>query len=365
MKGQTGQPGKREIRRTTVTVFGNNASTFALDRYTRELAANFPPSVAAKPVYFHSQKTGIRQQLDRYWGYLRLARREQGDYNVIVSEGCAYLLWALPTERTICVCHDVHSLKYAGPKDLHHRLYDVRYHLNLHLLPRAKFVVTVSRNTRTELLKFCPFIPEEKVIAVHNGIDDYWKPIREEEALNEFRARHQLTGKRVVLHVGGDVFYKNMGTVVRAFTQLTQPDLVLLQVGGLTRETQNLIDTLGIRQRFRHLSNLPDSDLVMLYNIASVLVFPSLSEGFGWPPVEAMACGCPVIASACASLPEVCGDACLYVRPVNVAEVAAAIATVFSDQALRHTLSEQGQQQAAKFSWKKTASEFLELFQRS
>jgi glycosyltransferase involved in cell wall biosynthesis len=350
--------------RLRITIFANTVSTRSIDRYTGELAANFPMTVSAKPVYFYPQSAGIRKHIDRYWGYIRLARKEQGDYNVIASEGCAYLLMGLPHDRTICVCHDLHGLTYSGRKNLRHRLYDLRYKWSLRFLSKSKCVVTVSLATKRELLRLCPWIPEDKVIVVHNGIEDRWQPIAAPEALVEFRQEYQLTGKRIILHVGDDVFYKNVPAVIRAFAQLTEADLLLVQAGTLTSETQNLIDTLGIRGRFRHLTRLSDGDLVRTYNISEVLVFPSISEGFGWPPLEAMACGCPVIASNCASLPEVCGDACLYVNPTDIAQIANAIERILSEKDCRDLLKERGQRQAAKYSWKDTAAEFLGLFQQ-
>jgi len=353
-----------ETKRTKVTVFANTASTYSLNRYTAELAANLPPAVEAKAVYFQPVSSGIQKQIDRYWRYMRLARKEQGDYNVIVSEGCAYLLLALPKERTICVCHDVHSLAYAGPKDLHHRLYDLRYRASLALLPTAKFVVTVSDATRRELLRYCRSIPEEKTVTIHNGLERRWKPVTNSCTISDFRNQHQLCGKRVILHVGEDVFYKNVPAVLRAFAQLPDPDLVLLKIGGLTQATQGLVDLLGIRSRLRHLTQVSDDDLVAAYNTSDMLVFPSLSEGFGWPPLEAMACGCPVIASNCASILETCEDACLYVHPADFKAIAAMIARVLREENVRVGLRERGLQQAAKFSWKNSASEFLRLFQQ-
>lgn len=357
------QPGDTPADKIKITVFANTVSTYSIDRYVRELVRNFPDTVEATAVYFHPSSGGVRQQIDRYWGYIQLATRKQGDYNIIASEGCAYLLLGLPADRTICVCHDMHALSYSGPKGMHHHLYDVRYRWGLRFLPKAKFVVTVSQNTRMELLRHCPFIPEERVIAVHNGLEEHWKPTTSPELLDRYRIQHKLHGKRVVLQVGSDVFYKNKAGVIRAFAQLNRPDLVLVLVGSLTRDTKGLIDALGIRESVRQLNNLNDEDLVALYSLADVLAFPSVSEGFGWPPLEAMACGCPVIASNAGSLPEICGNACLYVNPMNTTELAESINRVLGDETLRDSLIAAGRLQAAKYSWRSTAAEFLTLFQ--
>jgi glycosyltransferase involved in cell wall biosynthesis len=100
-----------------------------------------------------------------------------------------------------------------------------------------------------------------------------------------------------------------------------------------------------------------------LYSIAEMLVFPSLHEGFGWPPLEAMACGCPVITTRKASLPEVCGEACLYVDPRSVDDIAAAIRTLLKKSGMRTDLISAGLLQVRKFNWEKTAQAILQVGQ--
>ena len=138
---------------------------------------------------------------------------------------------------------------------------------------------------------------------------------------------------------------------------------MLVLVGDLTGEREALIHALGIRESVRQPNNLNDEELVILYSLADLSVFPSISEGFGWPPLEAMACGCPVVASNAGSLPEVCGDACLHVNLTNTNEIAEAIGRVLGDEKLRDSLIVAGRIQAAKYSWKSTAAAFLGLFQ--
>jgi glycosyltransferase involved in cell wall biosynthesis len=110
-------------------------------------------------------------------------------------------------------------------------------------------------------------------------------------------------------------------------------------------------------------TNLPKAPaLAALYSIAEVLVFPSLSEGFGWPPLEAMACGCPVIAARRASPPEVLGETCVYVDPTDAAAIAEAIRRVTANAALRSELVARGAEQSKNFGWGKTAERMLQLF---
>src|SRR5512147_601114 len=154
--------------------------------------------------------------------------------------------------------------------------------------------------------------------------------------------------------------HKNVATLLRAITHLPAEGWAFLKVGELGPRSMQLIEELGLRSRIRHLPHLPDRDLVLAYNAAEVLVFPSLREGFGWPPVEAMACGCPVVVSPTGSLPEVCGEAALFVPPLDDVRIADAIRRVAADLPLRNELVSKGLAQAAKYSWKLTCTRMLE-----
>ncbi len=124
------------------------------------------------------------------------------------------------------------------------------------------------------------------------------------------------------------------------------------------------MDKLGLQERVRFLGHVSPEDLLGLYNAAQVLVHPAFYEGFGLTPLEAMACGTPVIVSNSSSLPEVVGDAALLVEPTDVDGLAVAIWRVLSDTALREQMVKKGLQRARSFSWQKTAQETLEIYRR-
>jgi glycosyltransferase involved in cell wall biosynthesis len=348
-----------------ISIFGPTDHTYSIDRYARELVQSFPSTVEAWLVQYATSKGLLQKQIDRFWGYPRFAASRQGDFNIVVTEAYGYLLKALPGNSTICVCHDLHGLTYTGSRTAQYLFYRSRYRWALGFLKGAKFIVTTSRNTKSDLLRFCPFLSEERVIPVHNGLDDHWRKTVPEELRARVHDKFGLRGRRFILHVGNDLWYKNIGGLIQAFSRLIDPDLLLVCVGRLMPATLATARALKIGDRIVRPSDLSDDELAALYQTAEALVFPSFTEGFGWPPLEAMASGCPTICSSAGSLPEICGDASMFVDPHDIDGMAAAIGRLLSKDNLRRDLVAKGFAQAAKFSWRSTANTFLELFQRN
>lgn len=348
-----------------INVFGPTDHTYSIDRYARELVQNFPSIVEGRLVQYVTSQGLLRKQIDRFWGYPRFAADQHGDFNIVITEAYGYLLKALPGSNTICICHDLHGLTYTGPRTAQYLFYRSRYLWALGFLKQAKFIVTTSHNTKSELLKFCPFLSEERVIPVHNGLDDHWRKTVPAELRASTQGKFALKGRRFILHVGSDLWYKNVAGLIQAFSRLTDPDLLLVCVGRLMPATLALVRRLKIHDRLLELANLSDDELAALYQTAEALVFPSFTEGFGWPPLEAMASGCPAICSNTGSLPEICGDASLFIDPHDIDGITAAISRVLNADDLRHDLIAKGFAQAAKFSWRSTANTFLELFQQN
>ena len=338
-----------------VSIFPGVQGSNSIDRYACELAQHFPSDCEARVIRL-GEGSGRRSRMERHRRYLRLALQQQGDCNIIASESNAYLLLALRAP-TLIVCHDVHPL-LLGIGGLGYRL---RFWLSLLLMRRAHCIVAVSRQTRESLLRCCPLLPESKIVVVHNGLAEHWKPLPDRAAVRQFRACYGLEGKRVVLHVGNDMTHKNVAGVLRAIAHLPESEWVFFKVGEIGAQTRQLIDALGLGRRIRHVPRLEDRDLVVAYNAADVLAFPSLCEGFGWPPVEAMACGCPVVVSPNGSLPEICGEAAAYVPALDPLQIAAAIRRVVTDPGLRERMVSQGLAQAAKYNWNRTCTRMLEL----
>jgi glycosyltransferase involved in cell wall biosynthesis len=234
---------------------------------------------------------------------------------------------------------------------------------------RADHIIVPSEHTRRDLIAQTG-APADKVSVIYEAANPCFKPLPPEPTRAEITARYNLP-ERFVLFVGTIEPRKNLGGLLHAFQYLRQkydaPDLGLVVAGGqgwLYEETLELVKTLDLEDATFFLGRVPDDDLHKLYVAARCLVHPALYEGFGLPPLEAMACGTPTVVSNVSSLPEVVGDAGLLVDPRNPEEMAIAIHRLTTDDALHAELRAKGLQRAQTFSWEKAARKTLDVYRK-
>jgi glycosyltransferase involved in cell wall biosynthesis len=224
---------------------------------------------------------------------------------------------------------------------------------------RARLVLAVSEFTKKCLMDYYG-LDERKIVVTYHGVSSIYRPVRDPAALERIRVKHHLP-ERFVLYVGKIQARKNLPRLLAAFGSLVRQGSLphhLVLVGKRTwtsEETFASIDSLGLTGRVIVTGEVPLDELALLYAAAEVFVFPSLAEGFGLPPLEAMACGTPVISSNATSLPEVVGDAGILVDPYDVDAFARAILEVTSSERLRRELNEKGIARAATFSNRRMA----------
>lgn len=231
----------------------------------------------------------------------------------------------------------------------------------------AEGIVAVSAWTKRDLAELLDVAPE-RVTVIHHGLEPFFRP-QPQEAAEAFRRQRGLP-ERFVLWLGVIEPRKNLGVLLRALAHLRDrgwrgPPLVCAGPRGwLWEETLALMDTLELHDVVHFIGAVPFAELPQLYAAASAFLFPSLYEGFGLPPLEAMACGTPVVSSNAASLPEVLGEAALYVDPNDVEGWAEAVRRVVEDEVLARELRARGLQRAACFRWEDAARRYVELYHR-
>lgn len=276
----------------------------------------------------------------------------------------APLLYSRPFVVTI---HDLTLHKFPGGKkrDIISKL---AYRLLIHTVVRkAKHCFAVSENTKKDMMKYLK-VPEEKVHVCYNGVSQRFSPIHDIKCLGKFRKKHQLP-ENYILYTGVFRSHKNIERLIDAYAlckekyQKFQHSLVL--AGPHDSASTNIPERIkrhGLEKDIFLTGFFPEEEMQELYSASTAYIFPSLYEGFGIPPIEAMQCEIPVACSNTSSLPEVCGDAVLYFDPYNTEEMSEALFKVISNKKLRKDLVEKGKKQSQKFSWKDMVEKMYRVY---
>src|SRR5437899_11318017 len=241
-------------------------------------------------------------------------------------------------------------------------------------MKHAARIFAVSRFTRSEVEKLFGIAPG-KIEVVYNAIDQRFLSGHATDADRQFLAERYQVTYPFLLYSGRISPHKNVVRIIEAFSALKTelarqdlyPDLKLIIIGAELSKHPDLRRTVvrgGVQNDVRFMGFLPIEVLRIFYDGAKVFVFPSLYEGFGLPPLEAMAHGTPVLTSNTSSIPEVVGNAAVMVNPENVFEIMRALERVLIDHSLREKMRQRGYEQVKKFSWKNSAEAILEAYEQ-
>jgi glycosyltransferase involved in cell wall biosynthesis len=231
---------------------------------------------------------------------------------------------------------------------------------------RARRVLTVSMASKQDILHYLG-IPADKVEVIYNALDRRLASPPTDEDMATVRERFQLTSP-FILYAGNIKPHKNVDRLIEAYSILrrrgiTSPKLLIIgdEISKYPK-LRRLVHRFQLHPHVRFFGFVPEATLAALYRLASVFVFPSLYEGFGLPPLEAMAAGTPVVTSNVSSLPEVVGDAAVLIDPMDAGAIADAIARVLGDEALRAELVRRGLDRVTAFSWERSVARVREVY---
>src|SRR4029450_7017703 len=308
-----------------------------------QLGPNFRAVLEPSPNY------SLREQVHVPW----VLRRERPD----VYHAPHYVLPAGVRCPSVVTIHDCIHLMF--PQYLPNRGGSAHTRAQMWAAARrSACILTVSEASKRDILHLFN-VPPEKIVVVYNAIDSHFSVTPSEEAVARVRERYQLD-HRFVLYVGNIKPHKNLVRLLDAFAELRRgelEDLKLLIIGDQISKLPALrlaVHRHKLHKHVRFLGYLSDDALALLYRLASVFVFPSLYEGFGPPPLEAMASGTPVVTSNLSSLPEVTGDAAVLIDPYDPTAIADGIHRVLTDETLRRDLRRKGLARAQQFSWEQS-----------
>lgn len=286
-----------------------------------------------------------------------------------------HLFWlprGLPCPYVMTV-HDVLEFMYRAHNGSGLRR-SLHFQLTKRVLKSAAKIFAVSQFTKNEIQQLFA-IPSDKIEVIYNAIDERFLRGHATEADRQMMASRYLVNYPFVLYAGAISPHKNLVRIIEAFSALKTelgkeekfPDLKLIIIGDDLSSHPDLRRTVvrsGVQHDVRFLGFVPIEVLRIFYDCAKVFVFPSLYEGFGLPPLEAMAHGTPVVTSNISSLPEVTGNAAVLVNPENVFEIMRALHRVLVDQSLRDKMKQGGYQQSKCFSWERSAQQILGVYRK-
>ena len=276
-----------------------------------------------------------------------------------------YVLPALTPSKSVVTIHDCIHLMF--PEYTRNRLRHAYARAALYTAAhKSDRIFTVSEQSKRDILKFFN-VPPEKIVVTPNAIDDRFSAPPSEEHVVQTRERYQLS-QSYLLYVGNIKPHKNLERLIEAFHLVRsqgRSELELIIIGDEISRLQSLrraIHKYDIHRYVRFLGYVPDKTLAVLYRLASVFVFPSLYEGFGLPPLEAMASGTPVVTSNVSSLPEVAGNAAVLVDPYRADSIADGILSILRSTHLRDTLRARGLERAQEYSWARSVRKVHEVY---
>ena len=276
-----------------------------------------------------------------------------------------YVLPPLTPCKSVVTIHDCIHLRF--PQYLPNRLAYGYARASLWIAThRATRVLTVSEASKRDILRYF-HVPESKIDVIYNGIDEQFGERPADEEMRRVRERYQLQDP-FVLYAGNIKPHKNLERLIEAFHTLRKngfEHVKLLIIGDEISKYPTLrraVHRYKLHHNVRFLGFVSDKTLACLYRLAAVFVFPSLYEGFGLPPLEAMASGTPVITSNQSSLPEIVGDAAVLVDPYEPDAIYGAMRRVLTEPALAQSLSERGLARVKEFSWARSVRRVREIY---
>lgn len=315
----------------------------------------------------HKWRKLADEYLARYLYCRFVAARSESDIYHVLDHSYGHLVNALQPERTVVTCHDLIPLKSRGESGngLGESLARRSFNYSLKGLTRAARIIADSEATKRDIVRYLAYDPG-RIRVIYPGRDPSFCRLSEKQREQARRMFGLDQGAHFIFHVGHCEEYKNIRgllTVLHLLVHHLGLEVYLIKVGGFLTEKQTcLVDNYGLETHLIQLGLLTRRELCLLYNAVDLLLFPSHYEGFGFPVLEAMACGLPVVTSTAPSLMEIVGDKGITKAPNDHEGLAKAAYEVLTDKDLYRHMADDGYERAKFFSWDKTADSVFEAY---
>lgn len=304
----------------------------------------------------------ISDNIDRY-RYSNLIKKEIKKSNIkhITSQQFAYLLKSLKLDNTVITCYDLIPWAYEN----NHSSF---WKNNIEGLGKADKIITISEFSKSEIIKYVGYSPD-KIEIVYPAVDhDIYYKTRNKSILKRLNISDSC---KIILYVGSEEPRQNVDVLINAFSELKKqlPEIKLIKIGnphlhGAREKILELIKKLNLQKDVIFMDYVPEEELPKWYNAADLVVYPCSYAGFGMPPLEAMACGTPVITSDSTSLPEVVEKAGIMVDPHEVHDLSCKMYDVLVNEDLAKNMSIKGLKRSKIFNWEESAKKTVEIYEK-
>lgn len=328
---------------------------------------NVPVDILGAGFDYNISKMPTTNQLQKIlWAHLYLPHAIKRK-NVDIFHESSFIAPLFKKCPTIITVYDLAYLYLPYAYTYRTRLY-LKSLLSLSL-KQSDIVIAISESTKDDIINNFP-ISADKIHVIYAGVDDIFRPFNDKEELEKVKKIYNIKGD-FILTVSLISPRKNLISLIKAFKLLKDHNKISGQLvivgkkGWLYKELFKEVAQSGLEEDIILCGYIPTEHLLCLYNAAATFVYPSLYEGFGLPILEAMASGCPVVASNVSSMPEVCGEAALLVDPKDIEALALAISDIVSTHSLRLALIKKGLERVNMFNWRRTAEETLTVYKKA
>lgn len=335
---------------------------FAMSKYQSEIHNRLKDVKLNRIEYPDVSKVIGVNRIVEYFAYPFIVKKKVIKNNIkhVTRQDIAFLLELLNLEKTVVTCHDIIPIAY-------YKTQNPVWKLNAKGLRKAGKIITVSEFSKKDISRFIKY-PEKNIEIIPPAVDhNLYFQKRNRAVLKKYGIKDF---EKIVLYVGAEEPRKNVHFLINSLSKLKNriPEVKLLKVGmpndvGVRGKLLKHIEFLNLQKDVIFTGYVSESELADIYNAVDLFVFPSLYEGFGLPPLEAMACGVPVITSNTSSLPEVVGDAAITVDPYDVDKFTEEMYEVLTNEGLREEMTRKGLERSKVFTWDSSAKKTLKVYE--